>query len=355
MKEIFIKHWRIRRYGVVKGVLFSVGEFFNRIFLFSIEKRRKIAYENHLHRLNLSRPIYDLFELRKIVEEFDVVVVGSDQVWNPEFLVYSDYAYLLPFRLKKWRKVAYAASIGASDLSSVPAKILNMYSKCLRDFDFVSLRERTHAKFLSKLIGKEVHHTLDPTLLMDSEWWYQQILNTGGITDLDLEPGKYVFVYNLSYDTLVKLESLIHELISEGIDIVAYAMPRLSVRGNISNFLFFTKALLKDIKFVEYIDSFEFLWLVKNAKYIITNSYHGTIFSIIFEKPFVTIPFRGRSVRMFDLLDLLGLKHRIVYTPDEVLRKLKEDSIDFKKVKTILEFHRRRSLKLLMSALSDKS
>lgn len=141
---------------------------------------------------------------------------------------------------------------------------------------------------------------------------------------------------------------------SEGLDVIAYVVPRLFPLSNsLANFKLFAKMALRGVKFVEYIDPFEFLWLVKNAKYVITNSYHGTIFSIIFKKPFVTIPFRGRSSRMLDLLDLLNLRHRIANTSSEILRKL-EDDIDFGEAERLIEFHKRRSLELLMSALSNE-
>ncbi|MCC6055898.1 MAG: polysaccharide pyruvyl transferase family protein, partial [Desulfurococcaceae archaeon] len=104
------------------------------------------------------------------------------------------------------------------------------------------------------------------------------------------------------------------------------------------------------IKFLEYIDPFEFLRLIAMSRYTITNSYHGTIFSILFEKNFITILPRGKSIRILDLLNLLGLRDRAVYDVNEALKRLEEE-VEYKGVREKLEFHRRRSYNFLISAI----
>lgn len=197
VKKIFIKYLDISRCGLIEWMRTSIGEFANNIFLLGIENRKRLSYEYCLRKLNLTKPLSNLTELRDVMEEFDVVVVGSDQVWNPEFLTYSDYAYLLPFKTRKTRKIAYAASIGVDNLEDIPGKILDMYKKCLCDFDFISLRERTHMAFLSRLSGKEIHHALDPTLLVTKDRWEREISNIKNINGLDIEAGNYIFIYNI--------------------------------------------------------------------------------------------------------------------------------------------------------------
>jgi hypothetical protein len=350
-KRLIVKHQWVYKHGFTKRITSACGEFLNYISLFGIERRKEIVYENNLHKLSLSKPITNLDELRKVIEEFHIIVVGSDQVWNPEYLLYSDYAYLLPFKLGKTRKVAYAASLGIDDFKNIPSHVLDIYRKCLRDFDFISLRERSHVSFLSTLINKEIYHAVDPTLLINKEWWEAKARCVKGVTGLNVRTCEYVFIYNLNYDMLLKLEPLIDKLAHEGVGIIAYALPRPFPLCKSLNSLKHFIRLVKKVKFVEYIDPFEFLWLVKNAKYVITNSYHGTIFSIIFEKPFVTIPFRVNATRMLDLLELLSLTNRIAYTNNEIMHKL-NDNIDFNTVKTLLDFHRQCSLKLLINALN---
>jgi hypothetical protein len=336
--------------STIRGI---AGETLTQLFYLDFERRKKAIYETCTALMKLSKRILSLCELRDIVNTFDVVIVGSDQVWNPLYLRYSDYAYLIPVRSKNTRKIAYAASFGIDYLDSIPPHLLNMYKVWLRDFEAISLREQSDVAFLSKLMGREITHTLDPTLLLNNEWWSihgapPDARSLDNIAD-------YVFVYNLTYDMIKLIEPLLNKLREKGLAILAYYVPRL----------FPLKQGMKDIPhlvkirnnlgviFVEYISPFEFLWLVKNAKYIITNSYHGTIFSILFEKNFVTIPPQKKSKRIFDLLNLLGLEKRAIRAfldIDKLLRILME-KVDYDPVMEKLEFHRFRSLNFLSSAL----
>jgi hypothetical protein len=336
--------------STVRGI---AGEILTQLFYLGSERRKKAIYETYAALMKLSRRVLSLNELRDVVNALDAVIVGSDQVWNPLYLRYSDYAYLIPFRLKSTRKIAYAASFGIDYLNSIPPYLLGMYKVWLRDFDAISVREQSDAVFLSKLVGKEIAHTLDPTLLFNNDWWSIHALPLGGRL-LD-DNADYVFVYNLTYDMMKLLELFLDKLRKKGLAILAYHMPRpfplkrgvedikhlVKIRNNLS------------ITFVEYISPFEFLWLIKNAKYVITNSYHGTIFSILFEKNFIVIPPRGKSKRILDLLDLLGLRERAisVYCDVDRLQQIMMKVIDYDLVMKRLVFYRSRSLNFLSSAL----
>jgi hypothetical protein len=336
--------------STIRGI---AGEILTQLFYLGFERRKKAIYETYTALMKLSKRILSLCELRDIVNTFDVVIVGSDQVWNPLYLRYSDYAYLIPFRLKNTRKIAYAASFGIDYLDSIPSHLLNMYKVWLRDFEAISLREQSDVAFLSKLIGREITHTLDPTLLLNNEWWSihgvpPDARSLDNIAD-------YVFVYNLTYDMIKLIEPLLNKLREKGLAILAYYVPRLfplkQGMKDIPHLVMIRNSL--GVIFVEYISPFEFLWLVKNAKYIITNSYHGTIFSILFEKNFVTIPFQKKSKRIFDQLNLLGLEKRAIRAfldIDKLLRILME-KVDYDPVMKKLEFYRFCSLNFLSSAL----
>jgi len=199
------------------------------MFYFMQRERRKTkAYQTYLRRLKLSKPITNINELHKIIDKFDVAVVGSDQVWNPQFLRYSDYAYLLPFKLSNTRKVAFSVSLGVDDLDDISPKMLNMYKTCLHDFTFISLRERGHIPFLSKLINKEIYHTLDPTLLIEEDLWRSLIPSIGLLKDEE-----YVLVYILNSDVFVDVWPLIKYFTSEECRYKVYVASRMypSTRG----------------------------------------------------------------------------------------------------------------------------
>jgi polysaccharide pyruvyl transferase WcaK-like protein len=132
-------------------------------------------------------------------------------------------------------------------------------------------------------------------------------------------------------------------------------MPRpFPLKQGIDNIKHIVKLRNKlGIVFIEYISPFEFLWFIRNARYVITNSYHGTIFSILFEKNFIAIPPQGKSKRILDLLDLIGLKKRVLHNYCNInkLLQILMEEIDYDIVIDKLKIHRDRSLDFLSSAL----
>jgi polysaccharide pyruvyl transferase WcaK-like protein len=355
LSDLLLKHHYITSrnkslFDTTRGI---IGEILTQPFYFGAQRRKKVVYETYLALVKLSKRVSSLNELRDVVNDLDVVIVGSDQVWNPQYLRYSDYAYLIPFRLKNTRKIAYAASFGIDNPDSISSNLLNTYKVWLRDFDAISVREQSDISWLSKLVGKEIVHTLDPTLLFYKDWWGTHALSPSGcLLDNNTD---YVFVYNLTYDMVKLLEPFLDKLRKKDFTIFAYYMPRpFPLKPGIEEIKHLVRLRNKiDVTFVEYIDPFEFLWLIRNARYIITNSYHGTIFSILFEKNFIVIPPREKSKRILDLLDLLGLEKRAIRAygnMDKLLQILMEE-ITYDLVIEELKFHRRRSLDFLSLAL----
>jgi polysaccharide pyruvyl transferase WcaK-like protein len=336
-------------FNTTRGI---IGEILSQSVYLSVQRRKKAVYETYLNLVKLSEQVLSLNELREVVNDLDVVIVGSDQVWNPQYLQYSDYAYLIPFRLKNTRKIAYAASFGIDNPNSIPLHLLYMYKASLRDFEAISVREQSDISWLSKLIDKKIIHTLDPTLLFCSDWWRVHTQSPSGRL---LDNADYIFVYNLTYDIVKLLEPLFYKLRKEDVTIFAYYMPRpFPLKQGIDNIKHVVKLHNKlGIVFIEYISPFEFLWFIRNARYVITNSYHGTIFSILFEKNFIAIPPQGKSKRILDLLDLIGLKKRVLHNYCNInkLLQILMEEIDYDIVIDKLKIHRNRSLDFLSSVL----
>ncbi|MDW8034522.1 MAG: polysaccharide pyruvyl transferase family protein [Nitrososphaerota archaeon] len=319
-----------------------IGEVINYVMAFGVEERKKVLFELFRnHHLKRTKTAKNLDELRKIAAEFDAVIVGSDQIWNPEFLKYSDFSYLLPFILGKVRKIAFSASLGVDDVSLISQRMVKIYELCLKDFNFISLRERCHINFLSRITGKKIYHTIDPTLLVDIESY-----NSLCATSFKIPFNRYIFAYNLDPSILPLADELSKEL---GLPLVIYRKPRIFP---LHERLYHSKRLNRKMS-VEYVDPCRFLNVFKNADFIITNSYHGTILSIIFEKPFVTVAcgIASKTVsRITDLLELLGLDQRIIVHRNELRDSLRRE-INFKDVKNKLNKYRKISLNLLESAL----
>jgi len=190
---------------------------------------------------------------------------------------------------------------------------------------------------------------------MSRESWDLRISNALDDDLRELLRDDFIFIYNIEAGMPLRLKPLIHRLIRSGYKILIYKLPRPIPAMNVLRSAVFaiTTFSHRKAKFVEYINPFEFLWIVKKATYIITDSFHGTIFSIIFERPFVAVRRPGANIRIIDLLDIFNLKDRLAYSSDDIERKL-EEGIDYKAVKSLLEFHRKRSLELLETALTSK-
>ncbi|WP_313467720.1 polysaccharide pyruvyl transferase family protein [Streptococcus parasuis] len=226
---------------------------------------------------------------------YSVVVAGSDQIWNVT-IKDADDAYFLNW-VEVARKVAYAPSFGAKKISDY-APDVQLYRNFLNDFDALSIRENNGQKWVKELINKDVDVLLDPTLLLEKED-YDLIAADDVKVDED-----YIFFYSPSFDT----------------EICDY-VRKIADKHNLKVITWSTKSYTT--KFVKKygfeLPSYEspaaYLTLIKNAKLIITTSYHGTIFSTIYRKNFITVKngeMYGDDDRVITLLNQLGMMDRLI-------------------------------------------
>ena len=207
--------------------------------------------------------------------EYQFFVVGSDQVWNPRFMRRYRYPELLQFAPKE-KSIALSASIGARELGKRHQKL---FAVALREFKSISVREESASMIIEKLIGEAPAVLVDPTLMLDETSW-RAIANDGLLPD---EP--YVLVYSLgdkSHAVLELCESVMRVHGATRIVWLSDADDGREVPAGPS----------------------EFLSLVANAEAVVTDSYHGTIFSIIFKKQFFVFE-RAGSPDMFSRLETL--------------------------------------------------
>lgn len=226
--------------------------------------------------INHSRMIVSDSDLTEYCKKYDVVIVGSDQVWNYVMSSRVDI-YLLSFLNNSQKKIAYAASFG---VSSIPFFYKHVYRRYLSLFDFLSLREQMGCNIVKHLINKKSVQVLDPTLLLNAEQMDAVSEECPGI------PQQYVLVYDLLGSSF--LMQYAHFISS------SKNIPIINVNGyNVG----------------------QIITLFKNASYVVTSSFHGTAFSIIFRKQFVSICRKGRltNSRIEDLLKLLCLENSLLY------------------------------------------
>ena len=211
--------------------------------------------------------------------QYDVYMVGSDQVWNPR--LYSNIKpYFLDFVPKGARCVSYASSFGVGELSGL---VFYRYKQWLKKFSYIGLREKSGERIVRAMaLNAGVAHVLDPTLLLTAEEWMKVVVRPS-----EMPMGKYLLLYDLIAS-------------SETVELA----KRWASKSNL------TVVRIGDGTY----GPGEFLWLFAHAEAVVTNSFHGTVFSIVNRKPFYFVTPRGmtNAGRIESLLSSLGLNDRNV-------------------------------------------
>ncbi len=256
----------------------------------------------------------------------DIYMTGSDQVWGPLMNAQYDWNYFLSFADDSSKKVAYAASFAKMDISKEDASKMVKY---LARYDSISVRESQAVQFL-KDNGIDSEQVVDPTLLFDGETW-RKMLSAKERSD----KGKYVLIYQIhKNDMLCKHAKQFAQKVGLPLKRVAFMRHQKSWGGD----------------FVETPDIREFIEYIDNAAYVVTDSFHGTAFSINLNTPFVTLmPETGTSARNISLLELTGLQSQIA--KDENDFSVVGKTVDFAKSNEILAVERMKSLVILKRIL----
>ena len=254
--------------------------------------------------------------------DYDAFVVGSDQVWNQYLERGIDSIYFLDFKTNA-RKIFYAASNG---YDHIPNESMDYYKRVLTRSTFVGTREKSLAEQINIHCDTEAHFVIDPSLLLDAEC-YDELSST------KKHDKKYVMAYFIYED---KHTQDIAEFIARvlGVELVEFHC-------------FYRRDLEGHIQYTDKSPS-EFLTYIKNAEFVVTNSFHGTAFSIIYKKMFYSV--FDKDTRKGDLLSSLGLDDRHIYNASDVdLNK----AIDYQDVYDRLDVIRKESACFLLEALRE--
>lgn len=291
-----------------------------------IIQRYHIQFYNFRHRFFCYTKRVNDTSIKSLNSKFDVFVCGSDQIWNPEH--FND-KFMLSFVEDKKKKISYAPSIG---LSYIPQTYQDIYKKWISRLDFVSIRENTGAALLHD-IGISSQVVLDPTFLLTKGEW-------AAIEDKNKKIEQpYVLCYFLNYTDryFAQIQNLAN-LLKCKIVILSKSFP---------------KDCKEAIWFAETSPTY-FLALIHNSKHVITDSYHGAIFSIIFEKEFHLYQrFRtndphSENSRIEQIIDMCRLQDCLVTDSNAILSNV---SIDYLKVSLLLKQWQKKSFDFLQNAL----
>jgi hypothetical protein len=322
---------------VKNTLLYQVILPFTDIFfpLFHQSSRAKIKNFKEFHILNSKFSFqFDTIEkLYNFPHDYDVYITGSDQVWNPSTFT-SLKPYFLDFAPKNKIKISYAASFGVSKLEN---KNFSFYQEQLNNLDFISVRESSGNELVNLIAHRNSHVVLDPTLLLNKSEW------KGVVRNLNIKkPPKYLLIYQLhDSEELISIANRI----SEQLD-----LPIL----NLCKRAFYNK-IHKNMINISDAGPSEFIELFYHADYVITNSFHGTIFSVNFNIPFYSVlnSNRKNNSRMIDFLHTYKLTDRIVWEGKGF--DFEDSPCNFDQSNQLLQVQRENSIKFLLESFQSNN
>ncbi len=311
------KPYNLKLYRTPLHFLYSVYK--NRVKRDNRKTFRKFMNEN----IALSSISYNKDSIKDAEKDYDAIFTGSDQVWNCNCTKF-DKTYFLDFTDNKSKKYSYAASMG---IKLEKEELKKEYKYLLKDFKVLSVREKQAAEELSG-IGLNSEVVLDPTVLLTSEEWMKLARRPEGfVTDK-----KFLLVYVIvETPTLFKKAKSIAK--EKGLEVVYINEMILNKPG---------------IRNLHNVAPEEWLWLFHNAEFIVTNSFHGTAFSVNFKKQFIVEPLpvkTNANSRILDFLELFKISDRVV----DGMEASVKSQVDYEKID--IEFHRGKSLESLRRSL----
>lgn len=271
-------------------------------------EKRRLLFEEFRNEHMVISPLYRKEELTSLNDRYAFFISGSDQVWNfriPDV----DPRYFLPFAENN-KKYSYAASFGSEE---IPEKVAGWCEEQLRSFRRISVREESAGILVKKLTGADAWIHPDPSLLPERSDW--ELIS-------EKREERYVLLFLLVYD-------------EEAVQRAKEAAMQRKLE-----FKTVTAAFLPQLGMSAWCDTgvCEWITLIRNAQLVVTNSFHGTVFSILFEREFTFVPLKGalatRNGRIEELLHKTGLAQ----------------GRDFEKAERVLAQLRRQAQEYLMEA-----
>jgi len=274
--------------------------------------------------LNLTESINSLEGKRDF--GFDLYIVGSDQVWNKTITKENSLNYFFNFLPVNSTKISYAASFGQKQWPFNEIET-SQIKELIKSFSGISVREKNGQNLIKENLGLDSELVLDPTLLLKN---YDQLIDHKNIENNLMT----CFKFSRNEDFYIFAKKFTKQ---EGIRI-------RELRG-VNPF--------KGTKIESFPNIGSWLYFIKSAPYVITDSFHGVCFSIIFNKKFITIPADVKKFnRIENLLSQLGLSNRIFYSYDEILENDRwKENIDYDQVNSKLDVLRKISLSFLQKWL----
>ncbi|MBU3093646.1 polysaccharide pyruvyl transferase family protein [Clostridium sp. CF011] len=261
-----------------------------------------------------------------LADQYDYFVVGSDQVWNPTFRKGSPIDFLTFVPVHK--RLAYAPSFG---ISEIPTGFVKNYRKWISEMAHLSVREQAGANIIKKLTGRDAVVLVDPTMMLSKEKWLSVSKSM-----VKKPQNKYLLTYFLGEVSKVNDKKISHIASENKLEIINLASMKDRARYDA--------------------DPGEFIDYINSASVFLTDSFHGVVFSILLEKPFIIFDRSEKNhsmnSRIDTLLSIFNLQSRKL---ENIVGKDDIFDIDYSHVSLILEAERNKAFNYLKNALNIKS
>lgn len=309
-----LQAYALKKYLASKGAEVKIINYHHRDLPYGFPKKRKIEKKNisniykHLYSKKDHYLRWERFEafINELIDydivtyrceedlsklDIDVWVSGSDQIWNSDITNGLNKGYFLNFPTNG-KKTTYAVSMGIEELDK---KYEEDFKNFINQIDYISVREDSLKKYAEKFTNKKIEKVVDPTLLLEKND-YEELYKDRIIKE------EYLLIYTLGPDERLRVaaEKIAKERNLKIVELNDYKLPNYYCMQ------------------ISDAGPHEFVTLFRDASYVITNSFHGTIFSLIDEKEFVTFTRLNRNSRMESLLAIAGLSDRLISSVEEM-------------------------------------
>ena len=324
--ERIAEHYRTFRF---RHKNFLVKWAFSKVMRKSLVRQDAVFGDFLSRRIALTKPYYSIESLVADPPAADIYCTGSDQVWNTKTNGFVESPFYLNFVPKNKRRIAFSASFGRD---TIPNDEREAIAEDLLQYTGIGVREPSGLNILRSLGIKSYAHTLDPTLAVSPSLWYK-LADQFPMSNIR---GDYILIYEFNKDSVI--------------DSVAETISR-KTGLRIFRITYFAHRKIPQGQYPVLLPSVEqFLWLVKNATCVVTNSFHALAFCSIFKTKFAAIYPQHYAVRLDDYLRFTGLQNRHLLSANVPVDSILKD-IDYTRVHDVLEAKRESTLAFLASLL----
>lgn len=317
-----LKEFGFKTRNVIRIKLYRTRKFVRAILdLFFAKDKGAVSRKKLFMRFSVKNISKGLYYKAKALKNYDYIVCGSDQIWNPEF---AGHEYFFGTIAPPEKRIAFSASFGVSE---IPESKKEFYKKHLNEMKAISVREQAGVEIVKELTGRDATLLVDPTMMLSKEEWRKVSKKPRFKV-----PEKYIFTYFLGNVT-DEMRVFINKVSEEN------NMPIINLEAKKPN------------NYWRRSGPSEFVWLIEHSALVLTDSFHGSVFSVISEVPFVVFDrvenIECMNSRIDTLLSTLKLEDRRFDKID--MNKLFEK--EYSHVPEILEREKKKAIEFLKNAM----